>query len=159
MTREQVLERLRSRCSRAEYSSGQAYAYALRYLDQTLSREMVAAEIVAILVDERFIDDSRFAGAFVRDKLKFNGWGKQKIVYRLKALGIAGDVISKAIGENYSANNREEACEVLQKLVEKKWKSLGKIDNIKARRVRVIRFALGRGFDYEDIVKCLNNIV
>ena len=120
---------------------------------------MVAAEIVAILVDERFIDDSRFAGAFVRDKLKFNGWGKQKIVYRLKALGIAGDVISKAIGENYSANNREEACEVLQKLVEKKWKSLGKIDNIKARRVRVIRFALGRGFDYEDIVKCLNNIV
>ena len=164
MTQEQLLERLRSRCSRAEYSTDQVAAYARRWLDKGAEdrsaiegeeREMIVAEIVAQLVEERFVDDRRFAAAFVRDKLKFNGWGRQKIVYRLRALGVDEAIIREAVEENLG-----QTTEVLHKLLQKKWDSLKKKTTGEyAMKATAIRFAMSRGFDYEDIVKCLNNIV
>ncbi len=161
MTQEQLLERLRSRCSRAEYSTGQVAAYARRWLDKgdaavvEESRDKVVEEIVARLVEERFVDDNRFAVAFVRDKLKFNGWGRQKIVYRLRSLGVDDAIIKRAIEEGM-----DQAEGVLEKLLKKKWDSLKrkKVGEY-AMKGAAIRFAMGRGFDYEEIIKCLNNIV
>ena len=37
--------------------------------------------IVSRLLQERFIDESRFARYFVNDKLRFNKWGRVKINY------------------------------------------------------------------------------
>lgn len=179
MTQEQLLERLRSRCSRTEYSTGQAAAYARRWLDKGAEsrngiegkeREMIVAEIVAQLVEERFVDDRRFAAAFVRDKLKFNGWGRQKIVYRLRALGVDEPIIRRAVEENYfscggsegngNGESEGQAVDVLEKLLRKKWDSLKKKNGSEyAMKGAAIRFAMSRGFDYEDIIKCLNNIV
>ncbi|MBR7157284.1 MAG: RecX family transcriptional regulator, partial [Bacteroidales bacterium] len=87
MDKEQLLNRLMARCSRAEYSTGQVASYARRWLDKETagdtvvagaaetaggavavgkSKEMVVAEIVERLVREKFVDDRRFAAAFVR---------------------------------------------------------------------------------------------
>lgn len=193
-----------ARCSRAEYSTGQVAAYARRWLDKETvgsgdaigcteavgnSREMVVAEIVGRLVREKFVDDRRFAAAFVRDKLKFNGWGKQKIVYKMRSLGVDNAIISEAIAENYySVEDGRDASQVVEKLVRDKWEALCRRDARKmamearkmgrdannmgrgtgdcsemqlkqARKAAVLRFAMGRGFDYEEILKCLNNIV
>lgn len=196
MDKEQLLNRLMARCSRAEYSTGQVASYARRWLDKETagdtvvagaaetaggavavgkSKEMIVAEIVERLVREKFVDDRRFAAAFVRDKLKFNGWGKQKIIYKLRSLGVDNAIISEAIAENYySAEGGAGASQVVEKLVRDKWEALCRRDARKmerdagdnlqtqlrqARKAAVIRFAMGRGFDYEEILKCLNNIV
>lgn len=44
--------------------------------------------IVSRLLQERFIDESRFARYFVNDKLRFNKWGRVKINYEMQRKGI-----------------------------------------------------------------------
>lgn len=176
MNKQQLMERLMARCSRSEYSTGQVAAYACRWLDKEEGAgSSIVEEIVERLVKEKFVDDRRFAAAFVRDKLKFNGWGRQKIVYKLRSLGVDDVIISEAIAENYNGNGEGcDASAVLERVVANKWKALCRRDerkmangvekvsqmrSVQARKAAVIRFAMGRGFDYEEIVKCLNNIV
>ena len=55
------------------------------------------AFVVDSLVADGFVDDCRFAGAYVRDKVKFARWGKIKIVYNLKVLGIPLETINAAL--------------------------------------------------------------
>lgn len=120
--------------------------------------------ILHLLEKERFIDDRRFAGAYVRDKLRFNGWGKNKISYMLRSLGVEEDIIREALVENYrEADIRKEpdcpdAGEVLRKLVENKWKSLKKSEPLQNRKMKVLRFAVGRGFEYSRILEILQEI-
>ncbi|MBR5856647.1 MAG: RecX family transcriptional regulator [Bacteroidales bacterium] len=170
MTKVQLLERLRSRCSRAEYSTAQVASYARQWLirsgESAERAEKGVAEIMEVLVSEKFVDDERFAAAFVRDKLKFNRWGRHKIIYRLRALGVDEQIIAAAIEENYNGGadaqqGETPALDVLHALLVKKWEASKGKDalSIQARKAAAIRFAMSRGFDYEDIVKCLNNIV
>ena len=53
--------------------------------------------IVARLLEERFIDESRFARYFVNDKLHFNKWGRIKINYEMQRKGIPSDIRSEAL--------------------------------------------------------------
>lgn len=118
------------------------------------------AQIIATLVKEKFIDDNRFADAFVRDKLKFNGWGKQKIVFKLRSLGVAADIIERALRENYYCSDEKlSGQEVLEKLLEKKWKSLKEDEPLQVRKAKAVRFAAGRGFEYGDIIAALAKIM
>lgn len=126
------------------------------------------AQIIATLVKEKFIDDNRFADAFVRDKLKFNGWGKQKIVFKLRSLGVAADIIERALRENYycgdgdgsaGGEDRLSGQNVLEKLLEKKWKSLKEDEPLQVRKAKAVRFAAGRGFEYGDIIAALAKIM
>lgn len=120
--------------------------------------------ILHLLEKEKFIDDRRFAGAYVRDKLRFNGWGKNKISYMLRSLGVEEDIIREALVENYrEADIRKEpdcpdAGEVLRKLVENKWKSLKKSEPLQNRKMKVLRFAIGRGFEYSRVLEILQEI-
>ena len=120
--------------------------------------------ILHLLEKEKFIDDRRFAGAYVRDKLRLNGWGKNKISYMLRSLGVEEYVIREALAENYrEADTRKEqdcpdAGEVLRKLVENKWKSLKKSEPLQNRKMKVLRFAVGRGFEYSRVLEILQEI-
>ncbi len=170
MTKEEALERLRYKCSRAECCSYQVAETLRRWILSAKLKggephlcEGDISEIVSVLVAERFVDESRFANAFVRDKLKFNKWGRNKIVYKLKSLGISQYIVEEALRENYYASEdgsgdggrQLSGKGVLEEVVEKKWKSLEKEESVQKRRAKVIRFALGRGFEYEEILKSL----
>lgn len=52
--------------------------------------------IVSRLLQERFIDESRFARYFVNDKLRFNKWGRVKINYEMQRKGIPSSIRSEA---------------------------------------------------------------
>jgi regulatory protein len=182
MDKEQALDRLRVRCSREEVCSGMALSLLKRWSTprrggsgggQTGSlSERDMARIIATLVEEKFIDDNRFAGAFVRDKLKFNGWGKQKIVFKLRSLGVAADIIERALRENYYCEGGDcsdgecsdgdgnlSGQKVLERLLEKKWKSLKEDEPLQVRKAKAVRFAAGRGFEYGDIIAALAKIM
>ena len=136
-----VLDRLRRQCSRREYCCSDI----LRKATEALGKDSDAAsEVLRVLVEERYVDDLRYASACARDKSSIAGWGEVKIRYMLSAKGVAKKVIDEALQEI----DRPKADMRLEKLLENKWKTL---KNDPQGKLKLIRFALGRGYGYEDV--------
>lgn len=70
--------------------------------------------IIADLRKRRFVDDARFAEAFVRDKYRFNSWGRIKIKNALRLKHIAPDIIDSAM----QAVDEDEYLDILRRLVQ-----------------------------------------
>lgn len=143
-----VLDKLRRLCSRREYCTSDILKKASEALDGDHNR---AEEVLKVLVSERYVDDLRYASAYARDKASISGWGEVKIKYMLSAKGIARDVIAKALEEI----DEGKAESRLEKLLENKWKSL---KDDPQGKMKLIRFALGRGYGYEDISSLLGKV-
>ena len=145
---EKVLDRMRNLCSRREYCRSDIMKKALEALDG--DRES-AEKIIETLVGEKYIDELRYSSAFARDKASIAGWGEVKIRYMLSAKGISKDVIAQAL-EEIDAGRAESR---LEKLLENKWKSLMEDPQGK---IKLIRFALGRGYGYEEVSALITRI-
>jgi len=114
-------------------------------------------EIISKLIEDNYINEERYAVAFARDKSALAGWGQKKIEYALKNKGIGQTVIKNALDSISSESN----IALLEKLLLKKMKELkpkleSKEDGTKRLREKLLRFALSRGFSYEDILKVIN---
>ncbi|MDD3033716.1 MAG: regulatory protein RecX [Bacteroidales bacterium] len=113
--------------------------------------------VIKKLIEDRFIDEERYCTAFVRDKSSLSGWGARKIEFALRNKGLDGVVIKAAL----ESIDPEAGSKVLERVVKRKFEELIKRrvksdeDNTKIRE-RVIRFALTRGFTYEEILKVFN---
>ncbi len=107
--------------------------------------------IIDRLLREDYINEERFARAFVMDKFRFNHWGRIKITTHLKALNISSEDISTAMQEI----NDEEYAEMLDEIVEKKRKTIKKGTDYEIR-AKLLRHALSKGFEYEIIASKLN---
>ncbi len=159
MTPEQALARLQGQCSKAEYCCGQIRRRLLGWSHREIAcgkpgfSEEEIERIISSLVEERFVDDARFADAYVRDKARFSKWGAVKIAYNLKRLGVGSAVIDVALQENSSFFGDEMLIDLLQK----KWKSLKVGEPVSRKREKLVRFALQRGFDYGQIMKVIND--
>lgn len=146
---EKVLDRMRCLCSRREYCRSDVMKKALKALDGDRDK---AEKVVETLVKEKFIDDLRYSSAFARDKASLAGWGQTKIRYMLSAKGISKEVMTAALGEI----DGEQAADKLERLMANKFKSLK--DDPQCR-MKMLRFALGRGYDYEEASSVLDKLV
>lgn len=99
-------------------------------------------EIIDSLIDDKFIDESRFATFFVRDKFRFNRWGRIKIAYHLKQKQIPSDIISNALCEI----DEEEYIATLTELLQMKLPAIKAEDKYQLR-IKLFRFIQGRGFE------------
>lgn len=140
---EQALASLMRLCSRAEKSSGDARRLMARWGVAVAERDGVLAK----LIEMRFIDDSRFAAAYVRDRSRFGGWGTYKIRAGLKAKGVAEEVINEALAQLTEDNSAEQ----LLRQVERKATKV-KAANDYELKTKLIRFALSRGFEYDTVL-------
>lgn len=150
MTPEKALNIIAGQCSKKEYCS--------RDIQEKLKKweigEQDSAGIMKFLYQHKFIDDSRFARIYAEDKFKFNHWGKQKIISMLRQKGIPSDIISGAL-EVLDTHHYDEGC---LEILKQKLRTLPSDDPYKIK-ARLIRFALGRGFDYDTINKCLETML
>ena len=144
----QVFDALSAQCARREYCSADIRRKALRRLELDTS---AADTVVAALVDEGFVDDRRYAAAFAREKSGLSGWGPVKIRSTLLARQIPREVISAALDEI----DPDRATARLEKVLENKWKTLA--DDPQGR-LKLIRFALSRGYDYEPVRPLIERI-
>lgn len=138
---EKVYASLARLCSKREYCSSDMRKKALERLQ---GDRAAAEEMVALLVEERYVDDLRYASAFAREKSALTGWGPAKIRFALAAKGIARGIADEALGQV----DDEKAAEMLRRLLESKWKTLKEDPQGK---LKLIKFALSRGYDYEDV--------
>ena len=144
-----VTDRLRGLCSRREYCVADVRQKALKALEGDAA---TAAEVVETLVKEKYVDDLRYASAFARDKASIQGWGDVKIKYMLSAKGIAASVISEALHEI----DRDKSSSRLYKLLENKLRSLK--DDPQCR-LKLLRFALGRGYSYDEVSHTIDKLL
>jgi len=110
--------------------------------------------IIERLIAEKFIDEKRFAAFYVRDKFRFNGWGKVKIRWNLKQKNVTGVTIEKA----FEGIDDKEYVRKLQGLLEVKLKQLKNRDSYKTKAA-LIRFAQSRGFEPEIIYPAVEKLI
>lgn len=108
------------------------------------------AEVMARLIGERYVNDERFARAFVHDKLVYNQWGRRKIEQALWLKHIDKDIIGTVLDET----DDEAYIEVLRPMLRQKRKSTtGR--NEYERNLKLIKWAMGRGFTIDIIRQCM----
>lgn len=144
-----VADRMRALCSRREYCRKDVLKKVMTALDGDAAK---AEEVVGKLVEERYVDDRRYAAAFARDKASIAGWGAAKIRYMLAAKGVDREIIASALEE--IDVNRADAR--LEKLMENKARSL---KDDPQRRIKLLRFGMGRGYSYEEVSSVIDRIL
>lgn len=156
-----LLSRLQAQCSRREYCIRDIRQKAIKALEgdtagaeagglerSGTSAQARAEEIVASLVADGFVDERRYAAAFARDKSSLAGWGPIKIRQMLRAKGIPDETIREALGDI----DPERADDKLRRLLDAKRRTL---EGDPAMKLKLIRFALSRGYDYDAVEKAL----
>ncbi|MCH3982590.1 MAG: RecX family transcriptional regulator [Prevotella sp.] len=148
MTEQQVLYKLTAMCSQAEHCSQEM----LDKMKRWDIPEDVQARVMQYLTQEKFIDDERYCRFFVKDKIKYNKWGRRKVEQALYMKhipsSISGPVLDEIPAEDY--------LEVLRPLLKSKRKTV-KAATEYERNMKLIKFALGRGFSMDIIKDCIDD--
>ena len=110
--------------------------------------------ILKRLIDERFVDESRFAAAFVKDKFRFNQWGRIKIRIMLQQKKVDTHLIEDAM----ELINEEEYHDCLVSILIQKRKTLKDKDTMQLK-AKLYRFAASRGFESDVIFKVVPKLL
>jgi regulatory protein len=113
--------------------------------------ESAQDRIIQRLINERYIDDERYAQAFVKDKIRYNKWGRRKVQQALWLKHIDPEIQQRVLEEI----DDSEYLDVLRPLLRQKRKTI-KAESDYELNQKLVRFALGRGFTFDIIRQCLN---
>lgn len=147
ITESEAFSRMSAYCASAEHCRAEVTEKLQRWgMDYA-----VVARVVERLVKENYINEERYCRAFIRDKFRFDKWGKRKIAQALRMKKISPLVYSPLLAEVDS----EEYLAILQALLDSKKKSVhaGTENELYGK---LVRFALSRGFDMDDIRRCID---
>ncbi len=151
-TPEKALQDLMRYAARAERSSGDALRLMRRWgIDETARQQ-----ILKKLQQQHFIDDERFAQAYVREKLHLAGWGIHKIRMGLRLKGIDKAIIERVL--DFSAQDKQENEQRLSELLTRKRRSL-KEDCVYKIKDKLIRYGMSRGYEYESVREVVAEIL
>lgn len=147
ITEQEAYLQLAALCAQAEHCQQEMRDKMRRWeLDETAQNR-----IIARLVKERYIDDERYARAFIKDKIRYNKWGRRKVQQALWLKHIDADIQQRVLDEI----DEKEYLDVLRPLLKQKRKSI-KAESDYELNQKLVRFALGRGFGFDIIRQCLN---
>jgi len=110
-------------------------------------------DILSTLIQESFLDEERFACAFVRGKFRNNKWGMNKIIPELKRRNISGHILNTAMREI----DEEEYRSTLKDLLEKKYHSIQASTPYELKH-KCFRFAVQKGYEPELIYDLLPSL-
>lgn len=150
-TPQQALQSLMRMCARSERSSGDA----LRLMKRWGVADVEARKVLSKLQSDRFIDDARYAEAFVRDKLNLSGWGAYKIKMTLRTKGVSKEVIDEVVAPMIDSTDMKER---LEDIMQRKMRTL-KYSSIYDAKTKLIRFAASRGYDMEEAIECASRVL
>lgn len=116
-------------------------------------------KIVQTLVEDGYVSDRRYVRAYISDKSILSGWGKDKIFFNLRRKSISESLL-KEVWVEFDEN--PQRLDKMSSVITSKWNSLSK-EEPRKRVEKTLRFALGRGFRYEQIMKviedCKQNLI
>lgn len=117
--------------------------------------DKIIRRVIEFLRDYKFVDDSKYAEVYIKEKAK--KYGKSKIRYALKRKGIKDNIIDEKLNEYH--DNDEAYVEGMRKMAIKKYNSLIRVeeDKFKIKR-KVSSYLLGRGYSWNEIGEVLKEI-
>ena len=136
-------------CSQREYCCSDIFDKAVSWGCTTAQ----AGELIDFLVEQKFLDDRRYTEAFVKDKLRFNKWGRIKISYMLQLQRIDKNLIESV----FSEIDETEYNKILIEELQKKQKSLR--GNVYETKAKLYRFASSRGFESDIVNDAIKKIL
>lgn len=149
-TPDEALAALMRLCARAEKAQDDAR----RLMRGWGLAERDAEAVLAKLVHDRFIDDARYAGAFVREKLRLSGWGEYKIRTALQRKRIDRGLIDAALAEA----DRTGMGERLRQQLERKARTTRYTTQYELK-TKLIRYGLSLGYEYEAVLETAAGLV
>lgn len=125
-------------CARREYCCAD--------IAEKLRKKGATQEQTAVLIDrlieEGYIDEGRYARAFVHDKILYNGWGRVKVAQHLRAKGVCPAYIQEAM----PCITEEQYAEAFQKVLRSKLRSIKGETDYEVRQ-KLARSLIARGFE------------
>ena len=106
--------------------------------------------IVERLRSEDYLNDHRYVRAFCESKLVQQRWGRQKVLYHLRAKHLP----KEAIEEGMSVVDDETYFRIMADEMEKKLRTLGGELTPEVRR-KMLSFLISRGYSASDISRML----
>ena len=106
--------------------------------------DSLANEILIELIQNKYIDEERFARSFCSGKFKIKRWGRKKIAYELSKLKVPKSCVLLGMLEINEADYKD----VIKHLVNKKMVSL-KDKNTYVRKKKVVEYLLRKGYESE----------
>jgi regulatory protein len=110
-------------------------------------------DIISELIQENYLNEERYAIAYVRGKFRQNNWGRNKIMVGLKAKHISDYCIKKGMQEIDEKIYLETASSIA-----KKRKSIKKYANQWDQKNDLTNYLMSRGYEYEIIQDALDAI-
>ena len=147
ITEQEAYLQLAALCAQAEHCQQEMRDKMRRWeLDETVQNR-----IIDRLIKERYVDDERYARAFVKDKIRYNKWGRRKVQQALWQKRIDADIQQRVLDEI----DEKEYLDVLRPLLKQKRKSIRAASDYELNQ-KLARFALSRGFTFDLIRQCLD---
>lgn len=147
---EQALRALMRLCARTEKSSGDARRLMRGWGVPTEEAE----KVLQSLIEQRFIDDERYAAAFVREKCNLSGWGAYKIRAALSRKEIDRTIIERALSAIEPEQNRERLSEKLRR----KERTI-KASTTYEMRTKLMRYGASLGYEFELVAEAVNELL
>jgi regulatory protein len=113
-----------------------------RFLEGKRVEPATIQEALAILHDQGYLDDARFARRFAADKRELDHWGADRIERRLATLGIGRDVVEASLGAPDRDGEMAAALEILRR----RFPALGEDPRDRRRALGVL---VRKGYDVE----------
>ena len=110
-------------------------------------------KILDYLLDNRFVNDERFARSFVRGKINQSGWGVNKIRFHLMQKGIAKETIDEALGQTDEDLYRQRLIDILKT----KSKTI-KAETDFERKRKLAAYAMQKGFEASLVWEVLKEL-
>lgn len=148
-TSAEALQSLMRLCSRAEKSSGDA----LRLMHRWGVPEAEQQGVLDKLITQRFIDDRRYAEAYVREKSQLSGWGTRKIAMQLRQKGVDKGIITEVL----AALDDDDMRQRLRERLERKLRTTKAATEYDLRG-KLLRHALSAGYDYDITVEIIDEL-
>ena len=133
-------------CSGAEHCCFEVRAMLERHKTESADID----RILKHLVKEGYIDESRYADAFVHDKVRFAKWGRIKIAQALWQKRIPEDVTERAL----ERIDEDEYMTALKDVVESRYR-LAKGATEYERKMKTMKTVCGRGYEPSLVRKVL----
>lgn len=150
ITEAQALKRLGDLCAKTEHCSGEI----IEKMYKMGLPEDAKTRIMEKLTKYSYVDDERFTNAYVYDKIRYNKWGRRKIEQALWAKRIDNKIANLVL----NAVPDEEYLSVLRPLLKSKYPTI-KAETDYERSVKLIKYALGKGFTFDLIKQCIDAAV
>ena len=149
---EELKTKMEAYCANAEHCETEARMRLRQWGCDAQTEDSIIDHLLA----ENYINDGRYAKAFVHDKLLYQGWGRVKIAYMLRGKKINPNIVQSAL----ETINPDDYSRILSHLISQRLpeKLKSPASNIQSPELQALyRFLTQRGFTYDEITSALSS--